>query len=79
MYGLDCGVMKPVRVMKKENNYYYLEDMVLTVISERLPGNKMIILGFCLSKTENSDDINVLLRSLEGKYEKFIVIYFYYD
>jgi hypothetical protein len=60
--GVDGAAMKPVSLGRGR----YLGKSVVSVISSRLPGNHIIVLAFCISESENSDDLQWLFRLLSS-------------
>ena len=64
--GIDAGAMKIPKIYSKKiamtDKQYCTEDMVVTVLAGRIPGNQILILGFVLGYTECSDDIIFLFE-----------------
>ena len=64
--GIDGAHMKDVEISKRIPRVL-LEKMHVTVVSTRMPGNTLLILGFMLSHSECEADITELLRVLKEK------------
>ena len=63
IFGLDCGAMTPVRLgMNNNNETILLRKSVVCLLTGRLPGNQIVILGFAVGHTESNETIELLLR-----------------
>jgi hypothetical protein len=61
--GIDCAHIKPIVHSIKPVRILF-HGSVLTLVTGRTPGNKMIILGLSLSPTESLESIEFLLKLL---------------
>ena len=68
--GIDAGHLKNIIVQSSPK--VITKKMYVRLITGRLPGNEMIILGILISYSECSEDIGFLLKIIKDKGEVLI-------